>query len=318
MSEAILSASELKKSYAGGGAGRFVHAVREISLQVERGETLAIVGESGCGKSTLARLLVGLEAPDMGAIQNHSGASIPMVFQDSLGSLNPRRAVRDLIVEPILIREKRIRSTPTDHVVARDLAISAGLQDEHLTRLPHQLSGGQRQRVNIARALAADAKVLVLDEPLSALDVSIQAQILNLLVDLQESRKISIIFISHDLSVVRYFAHRTMVLYLGRVVESGKTDEIMARPLHPYTQALLAADPSVADSVAGSVSVAEGASGQSPRLQGEPPSPYEIQPGCAFASRCSIADAGCQKAIPPLQNFQNRAIACFKADRTLG
>lgn len=317
MNDVILSASELQKSYAGGGAGRFVHAVREISLRVDRGETLAIVGESGCGKSTLARLLVGLEAPDQGTIQNHSGASIPMVFQDSLGSLNPRRMVRDLIVEPILIRENRIRSTPDDHAVARELAHSAGLQDEHLGRLPHQLSGGQRQRVNIARALAADAKILVLDEPLSALDVSIQAQILNLLVELQETRKISIVFISHDLSVVRYFAHRTMVLYLGRVVEAGRTDEIMGTPLHPYTKALLAADPSVELSADMSANLA-GKAGPISRLQGEPPSPYEILPGCAFASRCPIADAGCLAHVPPLQNFQNRAIACFKADRALG
>lgn len=309
MGDVLLSASELQKSYAGGGSGRFVHAVREISLTVGQGETLAIVGESGCGKSTLARLLVGLEAPDRGEIQNRSGTRIPMVFQDSLGSLNPRRMVRDLIVEPLLIREKRIRSKASDHAVARDLAYSAGLQDEHLSRLPHQLSGGQRQRVNISRALAADAKILVLDEPLSALDVSIQAQILNLLVDLQETRKISIVFISHDLSVVRYFAHRTMVLYLGRVVESGKTDEIMTRPLHPYTQALLAADPSLES---------DGASQAPSRLQGEPPSPYEVLPGCAFAGRCPIADAGCRAAVPPLQNFQNRAIACFKADRALG
>lgn len=307
MEDVVLSATSVKKSYTGAGSGRTVHAVREISLSVNRGETVAIVGESGCGKSTLARLLVGLESPDAGEIVNHSGSGIPMVFQDSLGSLNPRRKVRDLIVEPILIREKRIRSNARDQEIAKELALSAGLQDEHLSRLPHQLSGGQRQRVNIARALAAEAKVLVLDEPLSALDVSIQAQILNLLVDLQESRKLSIVFISHDLSVVRYFAHRTIVLYLGRVVEAGSTTEIMSRPLHPYTQTLLAADPALS---------ADPSFPANPAL-GEPPSPYEILPGCAFASRCPLADSACRSEIPPLQKFQNRAIACFKADRAL-
>ncbi len=284
-----------------------MHAVRDISLSVNRGETVAIVGESGCGKSTLARLLVGLESPDAGEIINHSGSGIPMVFQDSLSSLNPRRKVRDLIVEPLLIREQRVRSNDSDQEVARELALSAGLQNEHLNRLPHQLSGGQRQRVNIARALAAEAKILVLDEPLSALDVSIQAQILNLLVDLQESKKLSIVFISHDLSVVRFFAHRTMVLYLGRIVEAGNTSEMMSRPIHPYTQTLLAADPALSTD---------------PNLPanqslGEPPSPYEIQPGCAFASRCPLADSACRSEMPPIQKFQNRAIACFKADRVL-
>ncbi len=281
--------------------------MRGISLSVNRGETVAIVGESGCGKSTLARLLVGLESPDSGEIMNYSGSGIPMVFQDSLGSLNPRRKVRDLIVEPILIREQRVRSNARDREVAKELAQASGLQDEHLSRLPHQLSGGQRQRVNIARALAAEAKVLVLDEPLSALDVSIQAQILNLLVDLQESKKLSIVFISHDLSVVRYFAHRTMVLYLGRAVEAGNTSEIMSRPIHPYTQALLAADPAVSTDP----------NLPTNQVLGEPPSPYEILPGCAFASRCPLADSVCRSEIPPLQQFQNRAIACFKADHAL-
>ena len=281
--------------------------MRGISLSVNRGETVAIVGESGCGKSTLARLLVGLESPDSGEIMNYSSSGIPMVFQDSLGSLNPRRKVRDLIVEPILIREQRVRSNARDREVAKELAQASGLQDEHLSRLPHQLSGGQRQRVNIARALAAEAKVLVLDEPLSALDVSIQAQILNLLVDLQESKKLSIVFISHDLSVVRYFAHRTMVLYLGRAVEAGNTSEIMSRPIHPYTQALLAADPAVSTDP----------NLPTNQVLGEPPSPYEILPGCAFASRCPLADSVCRSEIPPLQQFQNRAIACFKADHAL-
>lgn len=307
MEDIILSAISVKKSYVGAGSGRTVHAVRGISLSVNRGETVAIVGESGCGKSTLARLLVGLESPDSGEIMNYSGSGIPMVFQDSLGSLNPRRKVRDLIVEPILIREQRVRSNARDREVAKELAQASGLQDEHLSRLPHQLSGGQRQRVNIARALAAEAKVLVLDEPLSALDVSIQAQILNLLVDLQESKKLSIVFISHDLSVVRYFAHRTMVLYLGRAVEAGNTSEIMSRPIHPYTQALLAADPAVSTDP----------NLPTNQVLGEPPSPYEILPGCAFASRCPLADSVCRSEIPPLQQFQNRAIACFKADHAL-
>ncbi len=309
--EVLLQAKNLTKSYSVGGGfrsgRRFVHAVRGISLEVHRGETLAIVGESGCGKSTLARLLVGLEKADSGQLDVaglEAGKRIPMVFQDSLGSLHPRRTVRNLIVEPLLIAEGRVRLTEDLRQKAKELAAAVGLTADQLDRLPHEISGGQRQRVNIARALASEAKTILLDEPLSALDVSIQAQILNLLLDLQESRELSIIFISHDLSVVRHFAHRTMVLYMGEVVESGPTSKVLQSPWHPYTKALLAADPSLISAVP------EGAqSGLDP--QSELPSPFAEFTGCPYVSRCSRAEDRCRTQKPVLEVVQGRAIACL-------
>lgn len=318
--DVLLKAINLTKSYdVSGGFSkerRVVQAVRGVSLEVRQGETLAIVGESGCGKSTLARLLVGLEKPDAGEIHlspSQIGVRIPMVFQDSLGSLHPRRSVRNLIVEPLLISEGRVRLTPQLNDRARELASSVGLSEDHLDRLPHELSGGQRQRVNIARALASEAKTVLLDEPLSALDVSIQAQILNLLMDLQESRGLAIVFISHDLAVVRHFAHKTLVLYMGEVVESGPTTEVLRDPWHPYTRALLAADPSaevLAESQTASLS-------QDAAPVAEPPSPFERFNGCPYAARCSMVETTCRSEKPRLEVFQSRAIACLPRSREL-
>lgn len=322
--EVLLRALNLTKTYAV-GKSQTVHALRGISLHVNRGETLAIVGESGCGKSTLARILVGLEKSDAGSIQvlpEGRSERIPMVFQDSLGSLHPRRSVANLIVEPLLIAENRIRLTAELRALALQLAQSVGLSQDHLDRLPHELSGGQRQRVNLARALASfrrgigakaiEGKIVLLDEPLSALDVSIQAQILNLLMDLQDAEGLSIIFISHDLSVVRHFAHRTMVLYMGEVVESGPTEEVLRNPWHPYTRALIAADPSVGAS-GGDFG---GDSGRG-LISGEPPSPFDVFKGCPYASRCSAAEEKCRQEIPKLETFQTRAIACLPRIREL-
>lgn len=325
----LLTAINLTKSYGVSGSffaknRRVVRAVRGISLEVRQAETVAIVGESGCGKSTLARLLVGLERPDSGEIQMNSEEKsekkrerIPMVFQDSLGSLHPRRSVRNLIVEPLLIAERRLRLTPELRKRASELAASVGLSEDHLDRLPHELSGGQRQRVNIARALASNpssgAKTVLLDEPLSALDVSIQAQILNLLMDLQESQGLAMIFISHDLAVVRHFAHRTLVLYMGEVVESGPTEEVLRDPWHPYTRALLAADPSAnpsADSLA-DLPIS------GPAAIAEPPSPFENFAGCPYAARCTMAENTCRSEKPRLETFQGRAIACLPRSREL-
>jgi oligopeptide/dipeptide ABC transporter ATP-binding protein len=336
--EILLTARNLTKSYDIGGSPfsknrRAVRAVRGISLEVRQAETVAIVGESGCGKSTLARLLVGLERPDTGEIvmgTSHEKHRIPMVFQDSLGSLHPRRTVRNLIVEPLLIAEKRLRLTPELRKRASQLADSVGLSEDQLDRLPHELSGGQRQRVNIARALASDlssgSKTVLLDEPLSALDVSIQAQILNLLMDLQDSHGLAIIFISHDLAVVRHFAHRTLVLYMGEVVESGLTEEVLRNPWHPYTSALLAADPShsvqeslpndslVAEAVA---QVAAHVAALAPPILAEPPSPFEQFEGCPYAERCSMVEKACRLEKPRLEVFQSRAIACLPRSREL-
>lgn len=317
--DVLLKAIDLTKSYdVTGGFSKHrqvVRAVRGVSLEVCQGETLAIVGESGCGKSTLARLLVGLEKPDSGEIEmstSQLAVRIPMVFQDSLGSLHPRRSVRSLIVEPLLISEGRVRMTPQLKDRARELALSVGLSEDHLDRLPHELSGGQRQRVNIARALASEANTILLDEPLSALDVSIQAQILNLLMDLQESRGLAIIFISHDLAVVRHFAHRTLVLYMGEVVESGPTAEVLRDPWHPYTRALLAADPS-AEVVLDSQSIASVAG----VAIAEPPSPFEHFTGCPYATRCAMVETVCLSKKPRLEAFQSRAIACLPRSREL-
>jgi oligopeptide/dipeptide ABC transporter ATP-binding protein len=326
----LLSARNLTKAYDIGGRPfskdrRVVRAVRDISLEVRQAETVAIVGESGCGKSTLARLLVGLEQPDAGEITIDASQGrhlVPMVFQDSLGSLHPRRSVRNLIVEPLLIAEKRIRLTPELRVRASKLAASVGLSEDQLDRLPHELSGGQRQRVNIARALASESKMVLLDEPLSALDVSIQAQILNLLMDLQGAQGLAIIFISHDLAVVRHFAHRTLVLYMGEVVESGPTEEVLRNPWHPYTRVLLAADPShsVQENLPDSSLVAEAAAQSADQAQpalAEPPSPFEQFAGCPYAARCAMAENACRLEKPRLEVFQSRAIACLPRAREL-
>lgn len=274
-----------------------MRALRGVDLEVGEGETLAIVGESGCGKSTLARLLVGLEKPDRGVIET-SESIIPMVFQDSLGSLHPRRRVEQILVEPILIREGRWRFTPADRGRAEAIAAKVGITAELLGRFPHELSGGQRQRVNIGRALALDSKILVLDEPVSALDVSIQAQILNLLRDLQTTQGLSLIFISHDLSVVRFIAQRVAVLYLGRVVESGPAREVLTQARHPYTETLLQSDPDAADGPPVRV------------VQGEPPSPLEVLPGCSFAGRCPFVQPICRAEYPATAVRGGRQFSC--------
>lgn len=312
-SNIVLRAENLMKSYK--VPGGIVRAVRGISLRLEKGKTLAIVGESGCGKSTLARLLVGLEAPDSGEVYRNT--LVPMVFQDSLGSLHPRRKVEQLIVEPILIRDKLVRMTPELRERAKFLAKQVGLPEEYLGSFAHELSGGQRQRVNIARALALDPAVILLDEPVSALDVSIQAQILNLLVELQDKKGLSIIFISHDLAVVRHLAHDVQVLYLGSVVEKGPVEQVLNAPMHPYTRALLASDPSLP------ITAAETHEGT---LKGEPPSPYEVLPGCPFANRCPMVEPVCRTAMPPLASVSAKmvavqagssAVACFPVARAL-
>lgn len=292
-----LCARNLHKSYQ--APGGVVRALRGVDLEVNEGETLAIVGESGCGKSTLARLLVGLERPDSGTLET-SEAIIPMVFQDSLGSLHPRRRVEQILVEPILIREGRWRFTAEDRVRAAKIAGRVGLTSELLGRFPHELSGGQRQRVNIGRALALDSKILVLDEPVSALDVSIQAQILNLLKELQLTQGLSLIFISHDLSVVRFIAQRVAVLYLGRVVESGPAREVLTAAIHPYTETLLQSDPDASDGPPVRV------------VQGEPPSPLEVLPGCSFASRCRFVQPVCRAESPAVKSSGARQFRCHE------
>jgi oligopeptide/dipeptide ABC transporter ATP-binding protein len=282
-----------------------VRAVDGVSFELHRGETLGIVGESGCGKSTLARLLMRLERPTAGRaylqgrdMLKMSGGElrrlrrrVQMVMQDPYTSLNPRMTVGDIVGEPYEIHpEVAPRGDRRRHV--RQLLEQVGLNPEHINRYPHQFSGGQRQRIGIARALALRPDVIILDEPVSALDVSIQAQVINLLERLQDEFGLSYIFIAHDLSVVRHISDRVGVMYLGKIVEIGTEDEIYTRPTHPYTQALLSAVP-VPDPQARAYRDVI-------RLSGEVPSPSDPPSGCGFRTRCWQARERCATEEPPL------------------
>jgi oligopeptide/dipeptide ABC transporter ATP-binding protein len=277
-----------------------LRAVDRVDVQVAAGEVLGIVGESGCGKTTLGRALVGLVDPDAGTLRVEGREvatlsreerraltrDVQMVFQDPFASLNPRKRVRQVLALPL-----EAHGLPVDEARVRELAGLVGLASEHLDRWPHELSGGQRQRVGIARALALRPKVLVLDEPLSALDMSIQSQVLNLLVDLQERLGLSYVFISHDLSVVEWLSDRVAVMYLGRVVETAPAAALFASPRHPYTQALLAALPDP---------VPRRRRATRP-LEGEVPSPLHAPAGCAFHARCPLAQPRCRESVPELR-----------------
>lgn len=318
-SETILQLRDLevlfpiKKGVFGKGKGS-VRAVNSINLTVSRGETMAIVGESGCGKSTLARTIIGLQKPTSGEIwingKNMTGAGtrdwrnarreIQMIFQDPFSSLNPRMKIQDIITAPL-----KAYNVPGDHKRrAKDLLDLVGLDPEnHLSRFPHEFSGGQRQRIGIARALAVEPKLLICDEPVSALDVSVQAQVINLLNDLKEELGLSYLFISHDLSVVKHVADRVSVMYLGSFVEKGKREAFFTQPLHPYSNALLSAsplpDPNIEKERARIV------------LSGEPPSAANLPAGCVFHTRCPLAQNICSKQSPVLEEELNHIAACF-------
>ncbi|MCB1815196.1 MAG: dipeptide ABC transporter ATP-binding protein [Candidatus Competibacteraceae bacterium] len=293
-----------------------VRAVDGVSFQLWPGETLGLVGESGCGKSTLARTLLRLETATAGAalyrgqdIFSLRGdqlrrfrRQVQVVFQDPYAALNPRMSVADIIAEPWQIHPDVLPSKQRQQRV-RDLLEQVGLQPDHARRYPHQFSGGQRQRIGIARALALEPELIVLDEPVSALDMSIQAQVINLLETLRERFGFSYLFIAHDLAVVRHISQRVVVMYLGTVVEQGATNLIFERPAHPYTKALLAASP-LPDPDAQ-------AAREHIRLQGELPDPSNPPSGCRFRSRCWKAQARCAEAAPPLQERDGRAVACY-------
>jgi peptide/nickel transport system ATP-binding protein len=313
----LLHARELRKHFpvAGGLFGRtskVVRAVDDLSLSIAKGETLGVVGESGCGKSTMARLLIRLIKPDYGTmvldgdpVDEPHGVTVSelrrqvqMVFQDSYASLNPRLTIGETLAfapkaHGVPAAEARRR--------ARDLLAKVGLEpDTFAERYPHELSGGQRQRVNIARALALRPRLVILDEAVSALDKSVEAQVLNMLVDLKSEFDLTYLFISHDLNVVQYLSDRVMVMYLGKIVEIGPVEAIYSNPLHPYTRALLSARPSMDPRKRT----------QEAPIQGDPPNPIDPPSGCRFRTRCPFAEDVCARVEPPLGDSGAQAVAC--------
>lgn len=316
----VLRADGLTRHYSvpGGGLRRAqtVQALTDVSFELHAGQTLAVVGESGCGKSTLARVAALIESPDAGQLQVDGSAvseaagarrrqlrqTVQMVFQDPYGSLNPRKKVGSILEEPLVINTRLSRRERTRR--ARDMMTRVGLSQEHYGRYPHMFSGGQRQRVAVARALMLDPKIVIADEPVSALDVSIQAQVLNLFNDLQDELGLAYLFITHDLSVVRHTADDVLVMYLGRIVESGTAGDIFAAPAHPYTKALLASTPAVDPTLRH----------QRVSVRGEPPSPIDPPSGCAFHTRCPFANELCATRRPELRTFAGHQVACHHAE----
>jgi dipeptide transport system ATP-binding protein len=312
-SNSVVVGKNLSRHYeVGGGAFRkpsLVKALDGASFELEPGKTLAVVGESGCGKSTLARLVSMIEEPTGGTLDIDGKSAIvgsvehrkavQIVFQNPFGSLNPRHKIGRILEEPLFLNTDM--DATARRKKAEDTMDRVGLRPEHYERYPHMFSGGQRQRIAIARALMLNPRVLVLDEPVSALDLSIQAQVLNLLADLQDELKLAYMFISHDLSVVRHIANDVMVMYLGKVVEAGKTSDLFAKPRHPYTAALLSATPK-ADPAKKSQRI---------MLTGELPSPLNPPKGCAFNPRCAYATDECRQAAPQLESVGPVQAACF-------
>ncbi len=313
---ALLQATDLARHYAvrrgwlRGSAT--VRALDGVSFSLDAKRTLAVVGESGCGKSTLARQLVMIERPTRGTLAI-GGADVAqadkatlaamrprvqMVFQNPYASLNPRQTIGSTLAEPLKLNTTPGNRERQERIAA--MAARVGLKPEHLGRYPHMFSGGQRQRIAIARAMMLRPPIVVADEPTSALDVSIQAQILNLFMDLQDEYGTAFVFISHNLAVVEHVAQDVLVMYFGRIVESGSKTTVFAQPLHPYTQALMSATPALR------------AADRRLRIpiHGEPPSPLAPPPGCAFASRCPRAEARCRSEAPLLRDIGGRQVAC--------
>ena len=315
----IIRVEQLEKRFhmRSGSLGKkgVIHAVNGVTLEIGKGETLGLVGESGCGKSTLGRTILKVYEPDAGRILcdgtditdfNHRQMRpwrkrMQMIFQDPYASLNPRFTVGELISEPMKIYETCTSKEQTERV--QELLRTVGLKPDHIRRYPHEFSGGQRQRIGIARALALEPEFIVCDEPISALDVSIQAQIVGLLERIQAEKNISYLFIAHDLTMVRHISHRIGVMYMGELVEIGEADEVCEHPVHPYTRLLMSAVP-VPDPIRAR---------QQQRIlpQGEVPSPIDLPPGCPFSPRCPYATAHCRNNVPPLREADDRQVACF-------
>ena len=293
----------------------FVKAVNDISFTINKGETLSVVGESGCGKSTLARVIMGLYPPDSGEIYfkntridtlSHSAMlpfrkKIQMIFQDPYASLNPRKTVQQTLEEPLRFHNPGMTNRAVLEKIA-SIMKQVGVDPAWRTRYPHEFSGGQRQRISIARALILDPELIVADEPVSALDVSIQAQILNLLMDTGRQRGLTYLFITHDLSVVQHISTRVAVMYLGSLCEIGRTEDIFKTPAHPYTRALLSAIPRVGEPRAGKI-----------KLKGEVPTPVNLPSGCVFHGRCMYANQRCRQEIPRLNRLDTGSFAACHA-----
>ena len=298
----LLDVRHMTKTFSGPG-GTTVRAVSDVSFSVEAGEVLGVVGESGCGKTTMGHAILRLIEPDSGdvifdgtdltkaskAALKRSRRNLQVIFQDPFGSLNPRHKVGHIIGEPLIVH--RIGTSVERKARVAELLDLVGLPLDSRDRYPHEFSGGQRQRIAIARALALNPKLIIADESVSALDVSIQSQILNLIAELREKLDLSIIFISHDLSVIRHVSHRIAVMYLGRIVEIGPAQQIIEAPQHPYTRALLAAVPIIGGN----------RSTELPIVMGEPPDPANPPSGCAFHSRCPHVMAVCKTGRPELK-----------------
>ncbi len=324
LAQPLLIARNLRKHFPVKGArGKAVQAVDGVSFTVAKGETLGVVGESGCGKSTLARLLLHLLVPDQGELIFDGAAvgapggitvaalrrQVQMVFQDSASSLNPRMPVRDSVAFGPFVQGS---NKPQARAIARDILGKVGLDPDLFgPRYPHELSGGQKQRVNIARALATRPRLLILDEPVSALDKSVEAQVLNLLRALKRQLGLTLVFISHDLSIVRHVSERVLVMYLGRAVELGPAAALFERPQHPYTQALLASRPSMDPA----------RRMERPPISGDPPNPIDPPAGCRFHTRCPFAEPICRTSDPalaPVNGMEAHFAACHLLDQSSG
>ncbi len=320
----VLQATDLKRVYeirrGFMSAPDHLQAVGGVSFSVHAGKTLAIVGESGCGKSTLARMVSLIESPSSGqltitgvdAVNSPDNErlklrkAVQLVFQNPYGSLNPRKKIGAILEAPLEINTPLSAAERAEK--ARAMLALVGLRPEHYDRYPHMFSGGQRQRIAIARALMLNPALVVADEPVSALDVSIQAQVLNLLADLQQSMGLAYLFISHDLGVVRHIAHDVLVMYLGHAVEQGEKNSLFAQPLHPYTQALLASTPGLAGSSVIKHRIV---------LKGELPSPLNPPKGCVFSTRCPHVTERCRAERPLLREVASRQVACHYAENFL-